>query len=200
MDPKIELLLSRRSVRRFTPQPVGGELVQILLEAAVQAPSAHNRQPWRFAVLQQEASKQRLAQRMGAEFYRALLGDNLPVAEAEAQVQRSRQRILQAPLVIVLCLDLSEGDPYPDRQRHQAEYLMGVQGVAMAGENLLLAAHALGLGGVWVCAPLFAPQAVQAALDLPETWQPQGMILLGYPQATPAPRPRRPLEEVVRYD
>jgi coenzyme F420-0:L-glutamate ligase/coenzyme F420-1:gamma-L-glutamate ligase len=64
---------------------------------------------------------------------------------------------------------------------------------------LLLAAHALGLGGVWVCAPLFAQETVRMTLDLPQTWQPQGMVLMGFPAKIPPQRPRKELSEVSRF-
>ena len=73
---------------------------------------------------------------------------------------------------------------------------MAAQGTAMAGQNLLLAAHQAGLGAVWMCAPLFAPETVRRALELPREWQPQGLVLLGYPAKKPPPRARRPVEEV----
>ncbi len=193
------LLRTRRSVRRFTDQDVPRELIERLLEAAVQAPSAHNRQPWRFVILQTQEVRARVVEAMGQNFLRDLLADGLSKEEAEAQVKRSRQRILEAPVAILLCFDPSDMDIYPDPNRQQAEDLMGIQSVAMAGENLLLAAHAEGLGGVWICAPLFAPETVRKALELPDGWQPQGLLLLGYPARVPEPRSRRPLEEVVRY-
>jgi coenzyme F420-0:L-glutamate ligase / coenzyme F420-1:gamma-L-glutamate ligase len=192
-------LKARRSVRRFLPHPVDRQVVQRILEAATWAPSAHNRQPWRFVVLESQPRRERLAQEMGRDFRRDLLADGAPESEAQAQVERSRQRMLAAPVVVLLCLDTSAGDPYPDPVRQQAELLMGVQSVALAGENLLLAAQAEGLGGVWVCAPLFAPAAVQRALDLPPNWLPQGLIYLGYPAKIPAARPRRPVEEVSLF-
>ena len=65
--------------------------------------------------------------------------------------------------------------------RQQSEHWMGIQSVALAGGHLLLAAWAEGLGGVWMCAPLFAQAAASQALDLPGSWQPQALILLGYP-------------------
>jgi nitroreductase len=74
---------------------------------------------------------------------------------------------------------------------------MGVQSVAMAGENILLSAHALGLGGVWICAPLFAARAVTRTLALPENWQPQGLLLLGYPDAIPPARSRQAWAELT---
>jgi F420 biosynthesis protein FbiB-like protein len=202
MIPGVDLLnflQTRRSVRRFLSQPVPRELCERLLQAATWAPSSHNRQPWRFAVLSSMTAKSSLAEEMGADFRRDLIADGLTPDEVEAQTSRSRQRILEAPLVIVICLDPSIGDNYPDAWRQQAEYIMGTQSVALAGENLLLAAHAMGLGGVWVCAPLFTPVTVRKALNLPEHWEPQGMLLVGYPAQIPAPRSRRPVNEVTLF-
>jgi coenzyme F420-0:L-glutamate ligase/coenzyme F420-1:gamma-L-glutamate ligase len=195
----LEFLRSRRSVRRFLPQPVDAQLLERLLETATWAPSAHNRQPWRFAVLTTAVAKTLLAREMAADFRRDLLSDGLSSEEADRLVARSRNRIMESPVVVLLCLDPTVGDTYPDPGRQQAEYIMGVQGVAMSGSTLLLAAHAEGLGGVWVCSPLFAKETVRKALDLPDSWEPQGMLLLGYPAVVPEPRSRRPLEEVTRY-
>ncbi|HEX7973356.1 MAG TPA: nitroreductase family protein [Anaerolineales bacterium] len=197
--PGQEWLRSRRSVRRFQPRPVPPEILERILETATWAPSAHNRQPWRFVVLDSTAAKTRLADGMGGDFRRDLLADGFVESEVEAQVARSRARILEAPAAILLCLDASTGDVYPDPARAQAEQWMGIQGVAMAGQNLLLAAYAEGLGGVWICAPLFAPQTVRQVLDLPMEWQPQGLVLLGYPAKMPEPRLRGSIEKVVRY-
>lgn len=192
-------LRSRRSVRRFLPAPVPDELVLRILETATWAPSAHNRQPWRFAVLASPDVKVRLAEALGADFLQDLLADGVETREAQAVVERSRRRLEEAPLAIVLCLDPSMGDVYSDPARQQAEFIMGVQSVALAGGTLLLAAHAEGLGGVWVCAPLFAPQTVQRVLELPTAWQPQALLLLGYPARLPEPRPRRTVEEVAVF-
>ncbi len=194
-----EFLCSRRSVRRFLAEPIPRELIDRILETATWAPSSHNRQPWRFAVLFSQEAKERLANGMAADFQEDLLADGLSSQEVAARVERSRSRILEAPIVILLCYDPSDMDEYPDELRRQAEYVMGVQSVALAGGSLLLAAHAVGLGGVWVCAPLFAPETVRKVLDLPPMWQPQGMLLLGYAAKLPEPRPRRPINEISIY-
>lgn len=198
-DGDLDLLLSRRSVRRFRPRAVSPDVLERLLEAATWAPSAHNRQPWRFVVLASAGARRSLADAMGADFRRDLLADGLSQEQVEARVQRSRQRLQEAPAAVLLCADISVGDRYPDEQRQEAEYLMAVQSVAMAGGQLLIAAHALGLAGVWICAPLFARQAVRRALDLPQDWYPQAIILLGYPARIPEPPARRPLEQVTRF-
>jgi len=194
-----QFIRSRRSVRRFRSDPVPEEAIQRILETATWAPSAHNRQPWRFAVLAGEAPRRRLADAMGEDFRGDLLADGLPFELVEAQVARSRQRIIEAPVVILACVDSVEMDAYPDERRQAAEYQMAVQSVAMAGQNLLLAAHAEGLGAVWMCAPLFAQDAARRALALPETWQPQGLVLLGYPDKISQHRGRKPMLEITRF-
>jgi nitroreductase len=69
----------------------------------------------------------------------------------------------------------------------------------MAGENLLLAAHAEGLGACWMCAPLFAPDVVRQVLDLPPNWEPQGLVLIGHAAGPTRPRRRRTVDEVTRW-
>jgi F420 biosynthesis protein FbiB-like protein len=193
-----EFIRSRHSMRRFLPNPVPEEAIQRILETAMWAPSAHNRQPWRFAVLAGGVSRGHLADGMGEDFRRDLLADGLPLEQVETQVERSRQRIVEAPAAILVCLDREAMDTYPDERRQAAEYQMAVQSVAMAGQNLLLAAHAEGLGAVWMCAPLFAQDAARRSLTLPETWQPQGLVLLGYPKLIPPNRQSRTITEVIK--
>ena len=193
-----DFLRSRRSARRFKPKAVSTEIVNRILETATHAPSAHNRQPWRFAILSGPQAKSRLGEAMAGEFRRDLAADGLPGPEIEAAVRRSQSRINQAPLIIVLCMDASEMDVYPDDRRQQAERMMAAQSTALAGMLLQLAAHAEGLGSVWVCAPLFAPQTVCEALSLPSTWEPQGMFFLGYADGIPKSKALKALNEVTR--
>lgn len=198
-DGPMEWMRTRRSIRRFLPRVVEVDLIRQVLQAATWAPSAHHRQPWRFVVLSTAQSRQSLANAMSIDFRRDLQSDGLSFEKVEAQVERSRLRITEAPVAILLCLDSSLGDVYPDARRLQAETLMGVQSVAMAGENLLLAAHSLGLGGVWICAPLFAQETVRRVLNLPGEWLPQGLVLMGYPAKIPELRPRRSVEEIAVF-
>jgi coenzyme F420-0:L-glutamate ligase/coenzyme F420-1:gamma-L-glutamate ligase len=195
----LNFIRSRRSIRYFSPEAVSQDVLEQILETAACAPSAHNRQPWRFVIVHSNEAKIKLADDMGAAFRLDLLADGLSETQADAQVQRSRKRILEAPVVAILCLDRTEMDVYPDTKRRTAEHMMAVQSVALAGGTFLLAAHAEGLGGVWVCAPLFAPQAVQHALETPPDWEPQGMLLIGYPAKIPEVRPRKPVHEMTRF-
>ena len=142
--------------------------------------------------------KTKLADAMAIEFKRDLEADALSPDDVEKKVTRSRDRIISTPVVIILSVDMTDMDSYPDKRRKKAEYIMATQSVANAGMQLLLAAHAEGLGSVWVCSPLFAQKTVQRALDLQKSWEPQAMYFLGYPAEIPQPRERKPIEEIVK--
>jgi F420 biosynthesis protein FbiB-like protein len=198
MHPR-EFIRSRRSLRRFNPEPIDDAAIEQMLLTATSAPSAHNRQPWRFCVIRHSDVKARLADAMGAEFRRDLLRDNLPAADIERRVATSEERINSSPLVIVLCMDVSEMDIYPDAPRAEAERMMAIQSTAAAGAYLLLAVHAEGLSGVWTCGPLFAPDTVRGVLGLDAHWEPQAMFFIGHADQTPRPKEMKPLESVVRW-
>jgi len=134
---------------------------------------------------------------MAIDFERDLARDGLAPEKIHSQIKRSKERITSAPLAILLCLDMSEMDSYPDEKRSHAEYIMAVQSAAAAGLQLLLAAHAEGLGGVWACWPLFAKQTIQNTLNLSTLWEPQGMFFVGYPDVVPEARERKPFDEIV---
>jgi coenzyme F420-0:L-glutamate ligase/coenzyme F420-1:gamma-L-glutamate ligase len=187
------IIQSRRSIRRYQDRPVPEDTLRRLLEAARWAPSAHNRQPWRFAVIVDPARRVSLARAMGERFRADLAADGLPVEDVKRQVDRSYQRISSAPAVIVVCMSLDDMDQYPDARRQEAERTMAVQSVALAAQNLLLMAHAEGLGACWMCAPLFCPDVVRNELSLPEDWEAQALLTLGYP-AEERTRDREPLE------
>jgi len=193
-----DFLRSRRSIRRFTLDRVPDASIDRILTTAIYAPSAHNRQPWRFCVLNAAEAKSRLADAMAEDFRKDLLRDELPLAEVTTRIEQSRSRIVSSPLVIVMCMDMSEMDVYPDTRRTEAERMMAIQSTAAAGLQLLLAAHAEGLAGVWTCGPLFAPQAVRDALDLDASWEPQAMFFIGHPDQQPREKALKPLEAVVR--
>jgi F420 biosynthesis protein FbiB-like protein len=127
------------------------------------------------------------------------ISDSIDPDEIQVEINRSYDRITGAPAVIVICLSMEDMDRYLDEPRSHAEYLMAVQSVAMAGENLLLMAHAEGLGACWMCAPLFTQDIVKEVLDLPSSWEAQGIIILGHPAHEGQDRSRMPLDKVVLW-
>ncbi|MDJ0755460.1 MAG: nitroreductase family protein [Ardenticatenaceae bacterium] len=198
LNDLMALMRSRRAIRRYEDRPVPDELLEQLLEAAVWAPSAHNRQPWRFAVLTQWDDKARLARAMGDKLRHDRTADGDPPEDIERDVQRSFRRITGAPVVIVVCLSMADMDVYADERRSAAEKQMAVQSVAMAAQNLWLLAHGAGLGCCWLCAPLFVPKLVGEVLGLPNDWEPQGLMTLGWP-AQNRTKTRQPLHTRVKF-
>jgi len=161
----IDWIKARRSIRKYTPEPLSDDQIRTLLEAAMAAPSANNSKPWEFVVVRDGALRQQLAQ------LHVWAG---PAAEA--------------PAVFVVCGRPSDSDHW-------------VEDCSAATQNLLLAAAALGLGGVWVAVYPRTQREDQtrSILRLPDTWRPLCLVPIGHPAEQKAPRtqydPRR-----VHYD
>jgi nitroreductase len=115
------------------------------------------------------------------------------VDEIETRTSRSLRRIEEAPALILLCRDVTDV-----RVDTPEEAVMGTQSVALAGLQLLLAAHAAGLGANWICWPLYAQAETRIVLDLPGTWEPQGMVVIGYPDEEPKGKMLKPLIDLVK--
>ena len=189
-----EFLRSRRSIRKFTSAPVPDDILLELLKTATYAPSAHGMQPWRFVMVKADAAKSALGQALTSRMQSDMQTENTPSAEIENRVTRSLRRIAEAPLILLICRDTQAVRIPNDNE----ENLMGIQSVAMTGMQLLLAAHAYGLGGNWICWPLYAQQETIRALNLPENWQPQGMVFLGYPAEEPKEKVLKPISEITK--
>lgn len=156
----LDNIASRTSIRAFQDRPVGADTVELLLRAAMAAPSARNRQPWAFVVVDDKVLLRQLA-------------DSLPYAQCAAR----------APLAIVVCGDLTKSDG-------AINHGWWVQDAAAASENLLLAAHAVGLGAVWTGVYSYEDRVrtVQSVLKLPRRVVPLNVIPIGYPAENPAPK------------
>jgi len=161
MNEKIRPILSRRSIRKYTAEPVTDEEVHALLEAAMAAPSAMATDPWRFLVLRDRASL-------------ATLAEILPYGKM----------LNEAPLGIVVCGDIARAN------RQELSYLL--QDCSAAVENLLLAAHFLGLGAVWLGVHPNEDRVtgIRAHFGVPQHILPIAAIAIGHPAEHPAPRTR----------
>ncbi|CAN5748840.1 hypothetical protein BH23ACT11_BH23ACT11_13750 [soil metagenome] len=196
----LETVRGRRSVRRYLDREVSNVMVAEVLEAARWAPSPHGRQPCRFAIITAGETKERLAAAMGEEWRNNLQMDGQPEEVVEKRVVGSRRRLLEAPVLVLICLYLEDLDAYPDPDRQASEVTMAVQSLGAAAQNALLAAYELGLDAGWMCAPLFTPETVVAALDLDAGLIPHALLTLGYAEGDPPKRRgRKPMEELVVY-
>ena len=199
-DSLAALLQGRRSVRQFQNTPVSRELIEQVLEAARWAPSPHGRLPWRFAIVTRAETKARLAERMGKAWRHNLEMDGQETEVVNTRLEKSRQRILHAPVIILPCLYLEDLDRYPDAQRQADETTMAIQSLGAAIQNMLLMAYDLGLDAGWMCAPLFCPEVVCDTLSLDKRLIPQAMIIVGYAATDPRRRARLPLSSLVVYE
>jgi coenzyme F420-0:L-glutamate ligase / coenzyme F420-1:gamma-L-glutamate ligase len=196
----LDTIHGRRSVRRYLSKKVPDEIVEQVLEAARWAPSPHGRQSWRFAVLRRGETKERLADAMGQEWRVNLEMDGQSAEIVERRLEGSRRRLLDAPVLVLLCLYLEDLDEYPDAERQRGETTMAVQSLGAAAQNALLAAYDLGLDAGWMCAPLFCPEKVVEALGLDPELVPHALLTLGYAEGDPPRRrARRSLDELVIY-
>ena len=155
----LDVIMTRTSVRAYQDRPVGADTVGLLLRAAMAAPSAVNRQPWAFVVVDDRELLRKFS-------------EALPFAKMAAE----------APLAVVVCGDLSRNPG--------ASGEWWVMDASAASENLLLAAHAMGLGAVWtgVYPRGERVRAVREILGLPGHVVPLNLIPVGYPADNPAPK------------
>jgi F420 biosynthesis protein FbiB-like protein len=196
-----QLVKSRRSVRRFKPAKIPRNIINAVLDLARWTPSAHNAQPWRLVVIDDDEVKKRLASEMGKAWLSDMHKDGVSKDKAEKIVKvESWERITKSPVVIIACLTMEDMHKYPDRRRRKAEYKMAVQSVAAYIQTMLLLAHNMGVGACWVCAPLFCQNVVRKVLGLPKNIEPQAMIIMGYADEEPEPPPRKALNEICAFN
>jgi len=191
------LIRGRRSVRAFSTKPVAREIIVEAIAAAGWAPSPHGQQPWRFTVVETQARREALADAMADTWRAQLRFDGQDAATVEARLEKSRDRLRRAPVLIVPCLNLVGLDVYPDSARQAAEETMAIQSLGAAVQNMLLSLYAAGVDAGWMCAPLFCPDVVRDALGLQEALTPHALIAVGYAAADPVRRPRRPIDELI---
>jgi F420 biosynthesis protein FbiB-like protein len=187
-----QFLRTRRSIRRFKTNSVPAPVIDRILETATYAPSAHNLQPWRFCVVADSSAKICLGQALTTKMRADMIVDGAPESEIESRVIRSLRRIGEAPVIILLCRDVTV-----IRKDEREEVTMAIQSVAACGLQLMLAAHAEGLGANWICWPLYAQEAARAALELPDTWEPQAMIFIGYSDEEPKEKYMKKIDDLV---
>ncbi|HUF52836.1 MAG TPA: nitroreductase family protein [Dehalococcoidia bacterium] len=180
--PVADVISARRSVRHFAPEMVERSLVRELVALACKAPAPHHSRPWRFAYVATAAAKERLAEAMADAWLDDLKAEDAPVLDVSKRVNRSREQIMGAPVLLVSCLVLDEAKEQSDAGRESAERDMFMQSLGAALQNLLLAAVERGLVGYIKGAPLFCAPAVRDALKLSKGWEPAFLVLLGYPE------------------
>ena len=169
VEDLLQLMRTRRSVRKLSSEPLPPGCEAVLLEAFTWAPSGGNAQPWQVRIVRDQSCKHRLS---------------------EAAFNQSF--VEEAPVVFVVCADLDRAfRSYKERGRD----LYCIQDTAAAAQNVLLAVHAMGLGSCWVGA--FSEEKVSQVLDLPANLRPVAILPIGVPKAEPRAPSRRPVDEIA---
>ncbi|MHA1792484.1 MAG: nitroreductase family protein [Promethearchaeota archaeon] len=181
-----QIAQQRRSYKiDFSNKKVPLDLVKRCVDVARWAPSAHNSQPWRYiAFLKQEKEHQALrvsmVNKMLNVFSRDLEKDGIPSERIKSRIDASRKTFINAPVLLIACMDSSVLDKYSDLKRQQHEFIMGTQSLAASIQILLLTMESIGLKACWYCAPLFCQEIIKNLLKLPDSWHPQAFITSGF--------------------
>ncbi|OBI41378.1 coenzyme F420-0:L-glutamate ligase [Mycobacterium sp. E796] len=186
-----EAQLLRRSVRRFSAEPVPPELIEAAVAEALTAPAPHHTRPVRFVWLRTPGTRTRLLDRMKDKWRADLAGDGRPADSVERRVARG-QILYDAPEVVIPFLVPEGAHDYPDSARTAAEHTMFTVAVGAAVQALLVALAVRGVGSCWIGSTIFAADLVRTELGLPADWEPLGAVAIGYASdaagVPPAPR------------
>jgi len=192
MPHVLDSIKGRRSVRKYLAQPVPQKAIEEVLVAAGWAPSAHNAQPWRFTVVADPSVKRQLAEAMSESWAADMVKDGLTVESEKFKFRL--ERFATAPVLILACLTMEGMVNFSDEKRQRCERDLAMQSFGAALENMLLAAHDLGLGACWFCAPAFCKETVRKVLKIPVEVEPEALILMGYPVEQPPVPPKKLLK------
>jgi nitroreductase len=194
-----DAIKKRRSIRSYKPDRIPDGIMEKLLEAMRLAPSGGNRQPYRFIIVQDQDTKEKLA--AACRWY-----------PGRPQVQGF---IAEAPVVIVACgsvnnavvryytdegVTLKTGWDVPaEVDRNQADYQSVMEiDLAIALDHLTLVAAAEGLGTCWIAA--LDEREIKKILSIPEDKRVPVVMPVGYTDSWPEPRPRKPLEKIICHE
>ena len=202
-EATLKAIQDRRSVREFTNEPISDHDLDVILEAARQAPSGENAQPWRFIVVKDEATRKKMGaiagggsgRRFTAEFVTKKMQERFANLQDEAKRQAAFQKLTSgqvsafmadAPVNLVVCGKKDVWDmPYD---------------TSAAIENILLMVTGLGLGACWVIAPCIDirdEERIKDLLGIPEAYKAVSILSIGHQTRPHKPRPRLPINELV---
>jgi nitroreductase len=203
VDATMKVIQDRRSVREFTNEPVSDPDLDMILEAARQAPSGENAQPWRFIIVKDELMRKKMGaiagggsgRRFTAEFVTKKMQERFANLQDEAKKKAAFEKLTSgqvsafmadAPVNLVVCGKKDVWDtPYD---------------TSAAIENILLMVTALGLGACWVIAPCIDirdEERMKALLGIPEGYKAISVLSIGHQTRPHRQRPRLPIHELV---
>lgn len=193
---RLQAQLLRRSLRRFSRQPVDAEVVEAAVAEALTAPAPHHTRPVRFVWVSDHEVRRRLLDEMKDKWRADLLGDGRAEDAVERRVSRG-QILYDAPELVIPFMVPDGAHTYPDATRTAAETTMFTVAAGAAVQALLVALAVRGVGSCWIGSTIFAADLVRRELQLPADWEPLGAIAIGHPEDLPEPRDPAPTDGLL---
>jgi len=176
----IKEITTRTSTRRYNNKPVDDGKVVQMLEAARAAPSGSNTQPWNFIIVKSQEARDRLAKTCGGQMWMADAPVHIVcVADIRCRIKDERELVL-------------------DEESGMRELKQIIRDTAIAIEHIVLEAESLGLASCWVA--MFAQDEIRPVLEIPSDKYVVGIVTIGYTDEKGKGAPRRPLENMIRYE
>lgn len=196
----LEFVKSRRSIRKYTDKNISRVQIERMIEAACWAPSNHNRQGWKFIVFENPQEIQKLAERVRQSVKKSLSKAKRSVVSQADELIYYSGAFDQAPVVILVMHKKSPAMGKSMLNMATSELVSGEAiSAAMACQNLLLAANAMGLGACVMTAPLLAGKVWNSLEDLPLGYEPTCLVTIGHPCEVASTPKRKKLEHVIEY-
>ncbi|MBR5683271.1 MAG: nitroreductase family protein [Ruminococcus sp.] len=194
----MDCIKERRSIRKYISKPVDKKLINEILSAAVLAPSAKNRQPWKFIVYSAGSKDELLnAMEKGLIKTKAELS-NMPNSEYLLSDAFNTLRIMREAPTVIMVLNTNGSSPFADIDTFaRITEICDSLSIGAAIENMLLKATELGLGTLWIANTCYAYNELADFIGTTDLLI--GAVALGYADEAPAPRPRKSLDETAEY-
>lgn len=193
----LEVIYSRRSIRKYTNEPVSNSIIEKIIDAGRVAPSAKNRQPWKYLVYS-GAAKARLLSIMKKGIEKEEINPRLPLSVNGIPDAKNTLRIMENAPVVIVVLNTNGKSPFVQLDvDNRFTEMNNLLSIGASIENMLLKAEELNIGTLWIGNTCFAYQELMefigSAVEL------VGALALGYKAETPAMRPRKKLDDIVEY-
>jgi nitroreductase len=203
-----EAMLSRRSIRRYQSKHPGREKIEELIEMAITAPSASNKQPWRFFATDDANTIELMVKSVAQSMDEIVAHIDSAYMEALRSYGDYFVRFQNAPVVVAaafreIAVLSNLVDEKLSSEHHEAirkmEFYSGLTSTSLAIQNLMLYAHATGLGTSCMTGPLVASEQIKGILNIPASWELAALIAIGYPDETPDTPQRKSASTVLRW-